>query len=92
MSDQLHKEPGAPQPGDVVTVVWDGAPDDTSDGGANDQALKGFTTRLLNVHTEPHKDQYPWLVEKSYANKWVHQVRRPTEAELAAWAIVGGHE
>lgn len=68
--------PDAPRGGDLVVIVQ-------RQEGYSD-TLDGQLARVTMVDPR-HVANLAWLVT------WVHSVRRPTEAELAAWVLGGGH-
>lgn len=67
--------------GDLVVVVtcWD----------------KSFQGRLATLETVGRRAlmETPWIVSMQGCAlpRWVVSVRRPTEADLATWALEGGH-
>lgn len=76
--------PGAPQVGDVVVVAVDGSPDDSNPKERFEQTRVGRIGVLQ--YTRP--GMYAWVVLAPPC--FVHAVRRPTEAELAQWALEDG--
>lgn len=77
------RQPGAPQPGDLVVVVHDAPPEAQLPGYGS--ALEGRVLRLDHVW-HGSVCVYPWGVQyPGGLCDTVHAVRRPTE--LAAWAI-----
>lgn len=76
----------APQVGDLVFVVkaWHPANDSDEDG------LIGWVNKV-----DPQGHSAWRVLHPGVGYVWAHAVRRPTEAELAAWALAqpgGGHE
>lgn len=73
-------QPGAPKVGDLVVVLLEN-PEDHVDPPGN----TWHVGRLYTVeHVDPADHTLPWGLAEG---PWVHAVRRPTEAELAAWAL-----
>lgn len=86
-------EPGAPQPGDLVVVVVGQDPQDTKDypGVVLDErsALEGTLRQVVDLTDPARFGRHRWMLQGS--RFYVHAVRRPTEAELATWALGGAH-
>lgn len=83
------REPGAPGVGDMVVVVSTMAP-----GTVFADSRHNGTMRRVREVVDPRRYQRGWVLEESPAPAvgwWAYSVRRPTEAELAAWALEGGH-
>lgn len=86
MDDQtVYTDPrvtGAPQVGDLVVIVWDGAP------GCQFESIqvdRGKIDILDHIAPFQDDDMHPWSTRGSEA--YVHAVRRPTEAELATYYL-----
>lgn len=79
-------DPGAPQPGDVVVVMSEWATPGRRAWLADDRGGDTTVTAVL-LNVDHCATQYAWLIA---GPDWVHSVRQPTEAELAAWALSQG--